>query len=79
MLPSLALSSTPSFYHHGHRAGATGVDEGVLDLALARVRIQLVMIGDKVGDLDLAYTVIKEVLPPSADLLSTNQRGSGSG
>ena len=56
-----------------------GVDEGVPDLALARVLIWLVMTGAEVGDLDPAYTIIKVVLPPSADLLSTNQRGSGSG
>ena len=55
------------------------IDEGVLDLALARVQIWLVMIGAKVGDLDLAYTVVEAVLLPSADLLSPNQRGSSFG
>ena len=56
-----------------------GVDEGVPDLAPARVQIRLVMIGAEVGDPDLAYTVIKVILPPLADLLSMNRRGSGSG
>ena len=40
--------------------------------------IRLVMTGAEVGDPDLAYTIIEVVLPPSADLLSMNQRGSGS-
>ena len=48
------------------------VDEGVPDPALARVQIRLVMIGAKLGGLDLAYTIVEAVLPPSADLLSTN-------
>ena len=65
--------------HHGHGTSAAGVDEGVLDPALARVRIRLVMTGAEVGDLDPAYTIIEVVLPPSADLLSMNQRGSGFG
>ena len=55
------------------------VDEGVPDPASARVQIQQVMIGAEVGDPDLAYTIVEVVLPPSADLLSTNRRGSGSG
>ena len=54
------------------------VDEGVPDSASARVRIQLVVIGAKVGDLDLAYTIVEVVLPSSADMLLTNRRGSGS-
>ena len=45
--------------HHGRGAGATGVDEGVIDLALARVQIQSVMAGTEVGDLDLACTIIE--------------------
>jgi len=44
-----------------------GIDEGVPDLALARVQIWLVMIGAKVGDSDQAYTVVEAVLPLSAD------------
>ena len=68
-----------SSYHHGHGTGVAGVDEGVPDLTSARVRIQLVMTGAKVGDLDLAYTIIEAILLPLADLLSMNQRGSGSG
>ena len=55
-----------------------GIDEGVPDLALARVQIWLVMTGAKVGDPDLAYTIIEVVLPLSADMLLTNRRGSGS-
>ena len=35
------------------------VDEGVTDLALARVQIWLVMAGAKVGDLDLACTIVE--------------------
>ena len=35
------------------------VDEGVTDLALARVQIQSVGVGAEVGDPDLACTVIK--------------------
>ena len=65
--------------HRGRRTGAVSVDKGVPDLALARVGIWLVMTGAKVGDMDLAYTIVEAVLPPSADLLSMNQRGSGSG
>ena len=57
----------------------TSVDEGVLDLALARVWIWQVVIGAEVGDLDPAYTIIEVVLPPSFDLLSMNRRGSGFG
>jgi hypothetical protein len=52
-----------------------GVDEGVPDPALARVWIQVVVTGAKVGDLDPAYTIIEVVLPPSVDLLSTNIEG----
>ena len=55
------------------------IDEGVPDPAPARVQIRLVMIGAKVGDPDLAYTIVEVVLPPSADLLSTIRRGSGFG
>ena len=57
----------------------TGINEGVPDPALARVRIQLVVIGAEVGDLDLGYTIVEVVLSLSADLLSMNQRESGSG
>ena len=53
--------------------------KGVPDLALARVRISLVMIGADVGDLDPSYTIVEVVLPPSADLLLMNRRGSSSG
>ena len=79
MFHGFVLSSAPPSYHHDHGAGAVGVDEGVPDLALAKVWIQLVMRGAKVGDLDPAYTIVEVVLPPSADLLSMNRRGSGSG
>ena len=65
--------------HRGHGIGAVAIDEGVPDLALARVRIRLVVIGAKVGDLDLSYTIIEAVLLPSDDLVSMNRRGSGSG
>ena len=65
--------------HRGHGTGAVGVDEGVPDPAPARVWIQLVVIGAEVGDLDLAYTIVEAVLPPLADLLSTNRRGPGFG
>ena len=44
-----------------------------------QIRLQLVIICAEVGDLDLAYTIIEAVLLPSADLLSTNRRGSSSG
>jgi hypothetical protein len=37
----------------------TGVDEGVTDLALARVQIRSVVAGAEVGDLDLAFTVVE--------------------
>ena len=57
----------------------TGINEGVPDPALAKVRIWLVMTGAEEEDLDLAYTVIEAVLPLLADLLSTNQRGSSYG
>ena len=36
-----------------------GVDEGVRDLAPARVQIRSVVAGAKVGDLDLACTIIE--------------------
>ena len=65
--------------HRGCGTSAAGVDEGVPDPASARVRIQQVMIGAEVGDPDPAYTVVEAVLPSSADLLSMNRRGSGSG
>jgi hypothetical protein len=65
-------------YHHGRRTGAIGVDEGVPDLALARVHIQLVVRGAEVGDPDSFDTVVKAVLPPSANLLLMNRRGSSS-
>ena len=35
------------------------IDEGVTNLALARVQIRSVMAGAEVGDLDLAYTVVE--------------------
>jgi len=51
----------------------------VPDPSLARVQIRSVMTGVEVGDLDLAYTIVEAVFPSSADLLSMNRRGSGSG
>ena len=51
-----ASSSALRSYHHGHETGATGVDEGVPDPALARVWIRPVMIGVEVGDPNLAYS-----------------------
>ena len=36
-----------------------GVDEGVTDLDLARVLIQLVVVGAKVGGPDLACTIVE--------------------
>jgi len=77
--PGYASSLAQPSCHHGHRTSAASVDEGVPDLTLARVRIRLVMTGAEVGDLDLAYTIVEAVLPPSADLLSMNQRGSSYG
>jgi hypothetical protein len=77
--PGYASSSAPPSCHRGHGTGAADVDEGVPDPALARVRIRLVLTGAEVGDPDLAYTIVEAVLPPSADLLSTNRRGSSSG
>ena len=77
--PSYASSLAQLSCHRGRRTGAVSVDKGVPDLALARVGIWLVMTGAKVGDLDPAYNIVEEVLSPSADLLSTNRRGSGSG
>jgi hypothetical protein len=65
--------------HRGRGIGAAGFDKGVPDPAQDRARIRLVMTGAEVGDSDLAYSVIEAALPPSADLLSTNRRGSGSG
>ena len=35
------------------------VDVGLIDLALARVQIRSIMAGAKVGDLDMACTVIE--------------------
>jgi uncharacterized protein (DUF2267 family) len=55
------------------------IDQGVLDLALARVLFQSVMAGIEVGDPNLAYTVVEAVFSLLVDLLSMNQRGSGSG
>ena len=78
MYPSYALSLASLSCHCGRGTGAAGVDVGVPDLALAKVQIRLFMAGAEVGDLDLSYTIIEVVLPPLADLLSTNQRGSGS-
>ena len=49
MFPGFALLSAPSSCHHGHGAGAAGVDKGILDLALARDQIQPVMIGAELG------------------------------
>ena len=49
MFSSFALSSAPPSYHCDRRAGATDVDKGVLDLALARDQIQSVMIGAELG------------------------------
>ena len=79
MFHGFALLLAPPSCHRGRRVGAAGVDEGVPDLALARVQIWLVMIGVEVGDLDLAYTIVEAGLSPSADLLSTNRRGSSFG
>jgi hypothetical protein len=56
-----------------------GAEVGEPDPALARVRTRLLVTGSEVGEPDLAYTTVEAVLLPSADLLSTNQRGSGSG
>ena len=77
--PGYASSSTQPSCHRGRRTGVASIDKGVPDPALARVRVQLVVIGAEVGDLDLAYTIIEAVLPPLADLLSTNRRGPGFG
>ena len=49
MFLGFALSSALPSYHHGHRGGATGVDEGVLDLAPARDQIWSVVTGAEVG------------------------------
>ena len=46
-------------FRSGLRAGAVGVDEGIIDLALARVQIWSVVVGAEVGDLDLACTVVE--------------------
>ena len=43
------------------------------------LRLWLVVVGAEVGDLDPACTIVKVVLPPSADLLSMNQRRSSFG
>ena len=56
-----------------------GVDEGVPDLALARLQIWSVVTGAKVGDLDPSCIAIEAVRPASADLLSKNLRGSSFG
>ena len=79
MYPGYALSLAQPSCHCGHGTGATGVEEGVPDPAPARVQIRLVMTGAKVGDPDLAYTIIEVVLLSLADMLLTNRRGSGSG
>ena len=79
MYPSYASSSTPPSCHRGCGTSTADIDEGVPDPVLARVWIRPVVTGAKVGDLDLAYTIIEAVLPPSADLLSMNRRGSSSG
>jgi len=47
--PGYSLTSTPPSCHRGRRAGATGVDEGVPDLAPARVQIWSVMTGAVLG------------------------------
>ena len=44
-----------------------------------QIWLWLVVTGAEVGDLDLTYTIIEAALPPSADLLSMNQRGSSFG
>ena len=49
MFPGFALLSAPPSYHCGRRAGAASVDEGVLDLALARDQIWSVVIGAEPG------------------------------
>jgi hypothetical protein len=77
--PSYAPSLAEASCHRGRETGVAGVDKGQPDLALARIRIRLVVIGAKVGDLNLAYTIIEAVLSPSADMLSMNRRGSSSG
>ena len=59
MFPSFALSSSPPSYHRGRGAGAADVDEGVIDLALARVQIWSVIASAEVEDPDLACTVVK--------------------
>jgi len=63
VFPGFALLSTPPSYQRGCRASAAGVDEGVTDLALARVQIRSVMEGAEVGDLDLACTVVEARVP----------------
>ena len=78
MYPGYASLLAQPSYLRGQGTSAAGVDEGVPDLALARVWIWLVMTGAKVGDLDPAYTIVEAVLLSSADLLSMNQRGSSS-
>ena len=56
------------------------VDDGITDLALAWVQIRLVVAGAKVGDLDLACTIVEAVLPPSADRPAINEsKGTSSG
>ena len=67
MFPGFALSSAPPSCHHDRGAGAADVDEGVIDLALARVQIWSVIASAEVEDPDLACTVVEAVLSPSAD------------
>ena len=49
MFLGFALSSAPPSCHHGHGAGAAGVDEGVPDLASAKDQIRSVVIGVELG------------------------------
>ena len=72
MYPGYALSLAQPFCHRGCGTSVTSIDEEVLDLAPARVWIQLVVTGAEVGDPDLAYTIVEAIFPPLADLLSMN-------
>ena len=72
MYPGYASSLAQSSCHHGRGTSAASVDEGVPHQSPIRVRIRLVVTGVEVGDLDLAYTIVEAVLPPSVDLLSMN-------
>ena len=65
MYPGYASSLALWSCHRGHETGVADVDKVVPDSASARVRIRSVMTGAEVGDLDLAYTIIEAVLPPS--------------